>query len=64
MIFVYLQVIFLVLKLAGLVAWSWWWVMAPALMWLPSVLLLAFVFDLCTDTKRRSVRRAIRGYRK
>lgn len=26
-------VIFLVLKLVGVIAWSWWWVLAP--LWIP-----------------------------
>jgi len=39
-----LFIVFLVLKLTGLVAWSWWWVLAP--MWIPAVaviLVLAFI---------------------
>lgn len=30
--------VFLVLKLAGVIAWSWWWVTAP--LWMPLALLL------------------------
>lgn len=30
--------IFLVLKLAGVIAWSWWWVTAP--IWIPAAVLL------------------------
>lgn len=30
-----LFIIFLVLKLTGLIAWSWWWIFAP--LWLPVV---------------------------
>ncbi|MFG6385462.1 MAG: hypothetical protein K1V80_03150 [Muribaculaceae bacterium] len=29
---------FLVLKLCGLLAWSWWWITAPA--WIPVLLVL------------------------
>jgi len=36
-----LFLIFLTLKLAGIIAWSWWWVTAP--LWLPSALVLATV---------------------
>ena len=41
-----LFIVFLVLKLAGVIAWSWWWVFAP--LWLPivfvvSTLLVAFL---------------------
>jgi hypothetical protein len=33
-----LFVVFLVMKLAGFIEWSWWWVTAP--LWLPVVLAL------------------------
>ena len=33
-----LFVVFLVLKLTGVVAWSWWWVTAP--LWLPAIIAL------------------------
>ena len=36
-----LFVVFLVLKLCGVIGWSWWWVTAP--LWLPIALLLAVV---------------------
>lgn len=32
-----LFVVFLVLKLVGVIDWSWWWVTAP--LWLPTVVL-------------------------
>lgn len=32
-----LTVIFTVLKLTGLIAWSWWWVLSPT--WVPLVLM-------------------------
>lgn len=36
-----LFVIFLVLKLTGLIAWSWWWVTSP--IWIPvSLALIGF----------------------
>ena len=34
-----LFLIFLVLKLCGVIAWSWWWVTAP--LWIPFVLFFA-----------------------
>ncbi|HEY7883878.1 MAG TPA: hypothetical protein VIC08_02910 [Cellvibrionaceae bacterium] len=40
-----LTIVFIVLKLTGYIAWSWWWVLAP--MWIPTafaVLLLAIWF--------------------
>ena len=33
-----LTVAFIVLKLCGVIGWSWWWVLAPA--WMPLVLIL------------------------
>lgn len=39
-----LGILFITLKLTGIIAWSWWWVTAP--LWGPVTLLLvlAFVF--------------------
>lgn len=36
-----LFLIFLVLKLTGNIAWSWWWVTAP--LWGSAILVVAFV---------------------
>jgi hypothetical protein len=36
-----LFLIFLVLKLTGTIAWSWWWVFAP--IWIPVALVAAFL---------------------
>ena len=33
-----LAVLFIGLKLGGVIAWSWWWVLSP--IWLPVVLVL------------------------
>lgn len=33
-----LTLIFVVLKLVGTIAWSWWWVLAP--LWIPASILL------------------------
>ena len=47
-----LFVVFLVLKLTHLIAWSWWWVFAPLwggmLLWLIAVFILALV-ELTSD---------------
>jgi hypothetical protein len=40
-IFSLLLVAFVVMKLAGIIAWSWWWVLAPA--WVPAVATGAFM---------------------
>ncbi len=36
-----LFLVFLVLKLTGVIAWSWWWVTAP--LWVPFALWLLFM---------------------
>ena len=33
-----LAIVFITMKLAGVIAWSWWWVLAP--LWGPLVILL------------------------
>lgn len=33
-----LGIAFVILKLTGVIAWSWWWVLAP--FWAPTVILL------------------------
>ena len=34
-----LCIVFIVLKLTNVIAWSWWWVLAP--MWIPLAILAA-----------------------
>lgn len=42
-------IVFLVLKLCGVIAWSWWWVTAP--LWIPPLLILtAFLIFLLIYT--------------
>ena len=44
-----LQVAFIVLKLCGVIKWSWWWVLAPT--WISAaivVLLLAILLIIAT----------------
>lgn len=36
-----LTIVFIVLKLIGVISWSWWWVLAP--IWMPTVLVV-FIF--------------------
>lgn len=50
-----LTIVFIVLKLTHVIAWSWWWVLAP--MWMPFVLtmliqLAVLVFGLFKLRKR------------
>jgi len=37
-----LFLIFLILKLCGVIVWSWWWVFAP--IWIPFLIILGFFF--------------------
>lgn len=34
-----LAIVFITLKLVGVIAWSWWWVLAP--IWMPFAAILA-----------------------
>lgn len=34
-------VVFVILKLVGVIAWSWWWVLSP--IWISAVLVLLWV---------------------
>lgn len=46
--------VFLVLKLTGVITWSWWWVTAP--LWIPVALLCAWLLlavGVATAVKRR-----------
>ena len=38
-------VVFLVLKLTHVIAWSWWWVFAP--LWIPAAIVLVMLLVLC-----------------
>jgi len=51
-----LFIVFLVLKLTGLIAWSWWWVTAP--LWGGAVLMivifiLAVIFASCVKSNKK-----------
>jgi len=39
---VLLFVVFLILKLAGVIAWSWWWVTSP--LWISAALTVVAIF--------------------
>lgn len=40
-LFSLLGIAFIVLKLCGVIAWSWWWVLAP--FWIPGVIVLSIL---------------------
>lgn len=39
-----LFIIFLILKLTGVIAWSWWWVTAP--LWMPILAVIAVLVTI------------------
>ena len=41
-----LTILFIALKLTGVITWSWWWVLSP--LWITAGLLLAVVVCLAT----------------
>lgn len=40
-----LGIVFIVLKLCGVIAWSWWWVTAP--LWGGAALVIAAILTIC-----------------
>ena len=36
-------IVFLTLKLSGVVDWSWWWVTLPLWWWIPAVIILVSI---------------------
>ena len=52
-----LTVAFIVLKLVGVISWSWWWVLAP--LWIPvAIMLLCFIVGLIVAF----IQQLVRGY--
>ena len=49
-----LLVVFIVLKLCGVIDWSWWWVLSP--LWISTglVILILLIFIIVCVVKRRS----------
>lgn len=41
-----LGIVFIVLKLIGVISWSWWWVLAPFWIPLAIVILCAIIFAI------------------
>ena len=37
-----LLIVFIVLKLCGLISWSWWWVLSP--LWIPIAIAILVIF--------------------
>lgn len=43
-----LAIVFITLKLAGVIAWSWWWVLAP--LWIGLALYIAIILGIIAVT--------------
>lgn len=57
-----LTTVFVVLKLAGLITWSWWWVLSP--IWLPLAVIVAVLpFLLSAAITFNAARSAVRSRR-
>ena len=41
-----LTVVFVVLKLVGVINWSWWWVLAP--LWISAIIVVALIVVVLT----------------
>ena len=44
-----LFIVFLVLKLTGVISWSWWWVTAP--LWIPTIFVVILITIICIARK-------------
>jgi len=60
-----LALIFITLKLTGVIGWSWWWVLSP--LWIPaSIATLIFIVavigaaSVAVDNQKRKIRRSKR----
>lgn len=49
-----LAIVFITLKLCGVIAWSWWWVLAP--LWIPFAVIFAIAI-ICMITLYASGRK-------
>ena len=47
-----LFIVFLILKLTGVIAWSWWWITSP--LWIIALIyLVLFVWFFCGELRRK-----------
>ena len=49
-----LTIVFIVLKLIGVINWSWWWVLSPTLIELGLVIVILIIYVICViyDNKK------------
>ena len=50
-----LTIIFVILKLVGVIDWSWWWVLSPALIGLGLWLILAAISAIYITRAKRKI---------
>lgn len=52
-----LTVVFVVLKLVGVIDWSWWWVLSPTLIGigLSLIIIIGYIIYLVIDDKRQGI---------
>ena len=55
-----LMIAFIVLKLTGVIQWSWWWVLSPA--WIPFAIVLliysfSFILAIAGEFRKKSMKR-------
>ena len=55
-IFSTLQLIFLTLKIAGLVDWSWWFVFSPLIIWVLALIVIVIGVLIYMKVKTKNVK--------
>ena len=49
-----LAIVFIILKLCGIITWSWWWVLSP--LWISAILWVIFVIIALLVERRKNGR--------
>jgi len=57
-------IIFIVLKLTGLIAWSWWWVLSPWITLISLILIMRLLLRYCDKRKNPKVTKTTTEVRK
>lgn len=54
-----LTIVFIILKLCGVIAWSWWWVLSP--LWISIILaviiVVIYIAIICHEDKKYTTKR-------
>lgn len=54
-----LQITFIILKLCGVIAWSWWWVLSP--IWIGAAIILVVIALVLISSSIAEISRPKRG---